>query len=470
MNLTRSSLDLFSAKVLSAVISFIALAYFAQELGANKLGSYFLFEASLGLISVVSDFGINGATEKRVSENNTRGAYLSSSVLLKTLLAIGSSIIIFIFRHDLNNYLGGDFYLWLIIALVIQEYARLFLFVLKGELRVGETAFLRISRQVTWALTGSILISIGYGTIGLISGLILSRFVMLVFGWYKCSIKFKLPTLFHLRSLFDFGKYNFVSSIGGYVYNWMDVVILGMFVTQSQIAIYEVAWRITSIPLLLSNAIAESVFPQISLWDSQNKQSKIRAVVKDSITASVIVVIPSFFGVLLLSGEILTTIFGKEYVAGSIVLIILMAEKIVQAYQKIIGRVLSGIDYPNLSAIAAGSSTITNLLLNVLLINQFGIEGAAIATTLSFILNTILHGYYLRRFIAFDYFYYEIVWISISSVIMSISIMIMMSFIEITSIFLLIILISIAIFVYSAAILVNNSIREKVTMVFHSLS
>nr|WP_244880104.1 polysaccharide biosynthesis C-terminal domain-containing protein [Natrinema pellirubrum] len=52
-----------------------------------------------------------------------------------------------------------------------------------------------------------------------------------------------------------------------------------------------------------------------------------------------------------------------------------------------------------MAAYATIASISLNLLLNIVLIWEFGIVGAAIATTISFAANTTLHIYYLNRFI-----------------------------------------------------------------------
>ncbi len=271
--------------------------------------------------------------------------------------------------------------------------------VLKGELRVGETAIIGFIRQGTWFTVAWVLVNNGFGAVGLIYGLLSGLVVMLLIGWYKLTVPLRWPSREQITSLVDYGKYNVISSIGGYFYNWMDVVIIGVFLTQSDVGAYELAWRVTSISILFSGAISTTIFPQVSKWDAIGSKERIEDLIPSVLTPSLVLVIPAFFGTLLFSQEILGLIFGAEYVKAWLVLILLMGDKVFQAVQAIIGRSLQAIDKPDLAARATVVSLVLNAVLNVMLIIEFGIIGAALATVISSLVNDGLHFFYLRKFI-----------------------------------------------------------------------
>ncbi|SDN43357.1 Membrane protein involved in the export of O-antigen and teichoic acid [Haloarchaeobius iranensis] len=385
------------------------------------MGAFFLFQALLGILEIGADFGIRGAVEKRVSEGDSPGSFLSSAIVIKMVPIAVIVLIIFLLRSYVNDYLGTELALLLAIAIVLQEAEQLAEFNLKGELRVGETAELRVARQIVWAGVGIILVQLGYGAIGLVYGLMAGMGVVFVWGWYKTSTPFGRPSYKHARSLFDYAKYNVASFVGGYVYSWMDVLIIGFFLTQAHVGAYEVAWRITLIVMLLSRSIAEVLLPQISRWDSEDAKNRIESAISNAITPSMIFVIPSVFGVIVFSQEILEYMFGAEFTIAWLALIILMSEKLVQAIHVILGRALKGINRPDLAAYATIVSVVANLILNVALVVEFGIVGAAAATLLSFVLNTALHGYYLSKFVSIRFPKVEIGWCFLSAVGMTIA-------------------------------------------------
>lgn len=408
MNLARSSIRVFAARAVSSLIVFLGITYFARKLGSYQMGIFFLFQALMGLIAIPADFGLNSSVTKRLSEGKSPGTILSTAVLLKILLLLPFVLGIVFFQERINGYLGAELALLLVLGLVLQEAAKFSMQVLKGELRVGETAGPTFSRKAVYVGVGSILILSGADVRGIIYGLFAGFAAMLGWGVWKSSTPIGSPSIEQARSLFDYSKYAFISSVGGYFYSWMDVAIIGFFLTQSDVGVYEIAWRVTTVVMLFSSSIAMTIFPQVSQWDAEDATGRIESLLSEAIAPALFVAIPAFFGVVLFSREILGLIFGAEYTAAWLVLVILMGEKVVQSVHVILGRSLQGIDRPDLAAKAGVISMMLNFVLNIGLIFAFGIIGAAVATALSFIVNSLLHAYYLSRFVTIQVPYAQI--------------------------------------------------------------
>jgi O-antigen/teichoic acid export membrane protein len=180
----------------------------------------------------------------------------------------------------------------------------------------------------------------------------------------------------------------------------MDIAIIGLLLTQADVGVYEIAWRVTAVMMLFSSSIATTIFPQVSQWDADDATERIESLLSDAIVPALFVAIPVFFSTAIFSKEILGLVFGAEYTAGWLVLIVLMGEKVVQSVHIILARSLQGIDRSELAVKATVISMVLNLVLNVALIFNYGIIGAAVATALSFIVNSILHANYPSRFVS----------------------------------------------------------------------
>ena len=462
MDLTRSSLKIFGSKVASAIVSFAGITFFARELAASQLGSFFLFQALLGVLAIPADFGIRGAVEKRISEGKDADAVFTTAILLKLLpLALFVSGIVLL-QGVINEYVGASVALFLALALVLQEFSQLGVFVLRGELRVGETALLQFARQAVWVGVGAAFVLSDGGVRGLIVGLLAGFGVILLWGAYKASVGIAAPTVTHARSLVDYSKYNFISSIGGYFYSWMDVAIIGLFLTQADVGAYEVAWRITAVVMLFSQSIATTIFPQVSEWDAADATDRIERLIPRILTPALFFVIPAFFGAVLFSKEILTLLFGTEYAGAWLVLIILMSEKLLQAPHIILGRSLQGVDQPDLAARAGVVAVALNLLLNLVLVWSFGIAGAAIATAISFAVNTLLHAKYLSRFIAIQIPYREIGWCVVASLGMTLVLILARSAVIVDTIPKLVIVVLLGVVVYGSLIIISPTLRSRI--------
>ena len=459
MNIARSSIRVFVARTASSLIVFLGITFFARELGSHQIGIFFLFQALLGMIAIPADFGISSGVTKRLSEGDSPGSILSTAILLKALLILPFTVGILVFRGPINDYLGADLAMLLVLALVLQEAAKLTMQVLKGELRVGETAGPTFSRKLVYVSIGALLVSTGIGVRGIIHGLLAGFGVMLIWGSWKTSTSLGQPSLDYARSLFDYSKYAFISSVGGYFYSWLDVAIIGLFLTQSDVGVYEIAWRVTAVVMLFSSSIAMTIFPQISQWNAEEATRRIESLISEAITPALFITIPAFVGVVMFSEEILGLVFGAEYTAGQLVLITLMGEKVIQSVHIILGRSLQGIDRPDLAAKAGIVSIALNLVLNVALVLEYGILGAAVATALSFIVNSILHAYYLSRFISIRIPYARIASCVVASCGMAMVLYFVESTVRVGSLPVLLLIIGVGIAVYTAFALLTPPLR-----------
>lgn len=410
MDLSRSALKIFLAKGGNAVVFFAGITVFARELGPSQIGVFFLFQTVLGLTTIVADFGVRGALEKRLSEGQRPGTMVATAIALKLVTIAGAAGVILLIRPYLNQYLGGEYAAYLVIALTVQEFADLFIQAVRGELRVGETAIIEFAREVTWATSGLILVSAGYGVTGLIYGLILGSTMAACWAFFKLETRVGRPTELSAWSLYDYAKYYFLSSVSGKVYQWMDVAIIGLFLTYADVGAYEVAWEVTLLVLLVSKTLSITLFPQMSQWSAEAAVARIEAVVPDAIGVALFLSIPAFVGIFVLNYEVLSVIFGPEYTIAAGVIVVLMVEKVFQSVNDVFGSTLRGIDRVDLVARAVVVTIAVNLVLNVVLVLTIGLVGAALATMTAAIVQTLLNGRYLSQNITLRLPYRLIAW------------------------------------------------------------
>lgn len=462
VNITKSSTKLFFSNIGITGISFLALIFFTRKLPQDGLGTFFLFQALLGISSIPADLGFRGAVEKRISELDEPGQVLTTGIILQILPILLISIIIFVLSGYINQYLGSNLAMWLIIGILLNNSSEFMLKVLRGELRVGETAVLKFSSKVTWAGGGALLVEFGYGANSLVYSLLLGFSIVLVWGMYKCSIVPQYPSIDHAHSLYDFAKYNIISSVGNQFYNWLDVTVLGLFVPNSHVAAYEIAWRISSILMLVGQSIATSLFPQVSAWDAEGKKEEIERIIPNVLLFTFLFVIPGSFGIFILSSEILSIVFTPEYAIASLALIILATERLFHSAHTVLGRTLNAINHPGLSARAMLISIFINISLNFILIPVLGIEGAAIATAISFIINLILHVFYLSEFLSLRIRFFDLSWITFSSSSMLLVILIIKDFISMNSPIALLVVVILGMIVYTSILTVRKPIRSDI--------
>jgi O-antigen/teichoic acid export membrane protein len=117
-----------------------------------------------------------------------------------------------------------------------------------------------------------------------------------------------------------------------------------------------------------------------------------------SMKYSACILLPLGLGVGFFAKELVAGIFGQEFIYAALPLCVLLIARVIRGGTIVpIGASFSGVGRPDLalkfSAIAAGA----NVGLNILLIPPLGILGAAIATTISLLLGTVIFLIFMPR-------------------------------------------------------------------------
>jgi len=328
---------------------------------------------------------------------------------------------------------------------------------------------LRSTRIIVW-ISGAVGAALfGFGLKGLIYALLGSHLLIAAACVMLQETGLSLFSTEEIRSIISYAKHNAITSIGGSVYGWMDTAILGFFVGSSLIAAYEVAWRLSKLGLIVSRSASITTFPQISEWAQQGMHEKVSTTVSMSFIPALLIVVPVFVGSLLLAPAILSVLYGPEYAVAAVAFIILAAERIIKASNHIISRCLHAIDRPDLSVRATVIAILLNLVLNWVLIQDLGIVGAALATSISFAVKLVIEYIYLSRLIHFELPMRAFLTISASAAAMAFVLLVVGPVVQIGQTKSLVVLITLGAICYFVFLLVSKSMRRHAVVVINQL-
>ncbi|WP_273837548.1 flippase [Halococcus sp. PRR34] len=461
MGMKKATVAVFVSTIARNLLSFFAVAYFSRTLGTATLGMYFLFQSVLSMLAIPTDLGVRVGVEKRLSEGKDPGPILGSAIAVKIGLLAVMSIVILLLRGWLADYIGADVAVLLVIALLLNELGRLGDRTLRGEQRVSETAIFQPLRTAVWAGLGAILVWAGFGEWALLYSYTAGLLGIVFVALWRVDSPIGRPTIEHTRSLIGYSKFAAIGSVGGLIYNWADVLLLGFFLGQAAVGAYEVAWRVATASMVLSNAVRTSIFPQTNTWGADGDFERIESLIESAVVPSFYLEIPAFVGIIVVGDEILSTLFAVNYSMAAVVLAILMIEKLQKALVVILIAPMHAVGRVDLDAYITLLSVAANIVFNLLLIPRFGIVGAAIGTTLAAMVKTVVHVWFLSQIIQIRIPYRPLAWCAIAAILMGSIIIVVEQYVSPKSVTGLIAIVCVGGVVYNGITMVSSTIRQQ---------
>jgi O-antigen/teichoic acid export membrane protein len=399
MDIDRSSVIIYASNIILSLIGFVGTAYFAQTLGGTVLGIFFTFDAVTSVLMTGARLGVDTGIEKRISESATqqRGSYLTAGYLITLVPIAVMSLGLFVFESHLDEYIGVAAVPLLIVFIISSTGRWLTGAAVRGEGRVALSSLIELFGEVIRIVTSIGLIIAGLEIFALLYGVLIGVVVKFVIFYFALSTSLSIPTWETVRDLWGFSKYTSFNSVSSLAYNWADTLVLAYFASKTAVAVYEASWKVSVVAVMASQALSQAVFPSISEWASRDEYGRIETALSEGFTYGLLLVIPAVVGVAILADPFMKLVY--DFDTGGLILILLMAEKLLQAPRILIQRTLTGIGHPNLVFRTAALTLVANVGLNLLLVPELGSFGAAAATITTVSIALVIQIVYLRRFI-----------------------------------------------------------------------
>lgn len=368
----------------------------ARTMGATNFGQYIYVSTWVNLLVYFGKFGFDTASLRFLPEyystnqwNLLRGFVSGSTrvvIVMSVFLGIGSICFVWVFRDCMEPGVSVVFYissalLPLSAYLILQcSFLQAFRHVVASSasqviirtLLMGLTIIVlawgfRIEVLAQYAMLANVLTTAL--TILIVAALMRSILPREYFlgerqqkhvAWFKVAFPMLLITFFDM------------------VLNQADIILVGSLLNTRESGVYSAASRLSTIvpyAILLVNIILAPLIAQLYAEKKFTQlQHMMTRVAWGSLTASV----PLFIGIIVGSRSLLG-LFGSEFQSGSNVLIILAFGRLFIALTGSSGYLMSMSGFQTKAALILGIAAVLNVVLNVILIPYFGIEGAAVS-------------------------------------------------------------------------------------------
>lgn len=397
-----------AALMLGYAFTLVVIRYFGSPVYSMVVLGFSIFT----VLSILGKLGYDVTLTRYVALAGSTKEVISGLLfraLLRSLLFSGSlAVAIIIFRdaiaiHVFNRPRFSEFIFWT--ALTFPLWSLVFIF----------NGLFRGLRQNTlfsfYTAFGRFLLSLGLLALAIwvfehpadttpiladffsIALLLLSCawFAFRVFGFTSSNVR---PVPF--REFAMSSRPILLTSIVAILLIWIDRFIVGAYLEESAVAIYDVSAKLALLVSFNLDAINSILAPKIVELYSMKNKTPLQRLLNYSVGISSVLAALTLL-VLWGASDIILGFFGPEYVAGAGVMLLLGAGQALSCICGSVGNILQMTNNQHLHLRIMLVGLAVNLVLNFALVQKFGIEGVAFATFAGLVSWNLLGAYYVKR-------------------------------------------------------------------------
>ncbi|WP_276271700.1 lipopolysaccharide biosynthesis protein [Haloarcula litorea] len=409
MRIGYKALVHFGSQVLVSVVGFLA-TFAIINLGSEALLGEYSTAIALGYFWLVFPaMAVKSGVTKRISEGVDQGEYLGAGIALNVVVGVAAVAAVGALAFTVETLSGGVEVAGrtvtaggTVFARVVGDHTLLLAALglgavvfgtavagIEGRKRVGTAGLLTAAERTGRTGVQVAALLAGYGLGALLFGPVVSLFALAVVGFLLLDVRPRLPDRHHFERIVEYVRYAWLGTLRSRVYGWMDTLVLSLFVGASLIGIYEAAWGVASLLSVFSVSIKRTLFPEVSELASDDDIERVRHFLGESLVFGGLVVIPGLFGSLVIGQRVLQ-FYDPAITRGGGILAILVGAYAVDVYASQFLNVVNAVDRPDIAYRVNAAFIGTNVVLNLVLVWQYGWYGAATATALSASLRTVL--------------------------------------------------------------------------------
>ena len=200
------------------------------------------------------------------------------------------------------------------------------------------------------------------------------------------GISFRLNRSYIQDSL-RYGIKVHIGNVLYFVYRRINFILINLFLNPAMVGLYSLSIGLTERIWLISDAVGTVLFPRISSEKDEKTLKEFTPTVLRTVLG-IIILISILLGVI--ASWLIILVFGVEFAESVRPFRILLIGITAFCGWRILENDIKGRGRPILNTYIIGFSVILHLSLNLLLIPEYGIEGAAWATTFSYLVTLLV--------------------------------------------------------------------------------
>jgi len=403
--------------ITNILVGFFLLPFIVSSLGSSDYGLMRLVYSITGYVGIL-DLGLGRAVTRFTAMYNTKekkekiNTVVTYSLIIYSVIAIlGLLVGLFIYfnfgsffnltQSEISK--GKIVFMIGFINSLLQLPAMTFSAVIKGFNKYDYFYGTRVAKIILRAILIILLFKMGFGliTLFIIDFLTLQS---LNLSWFIFNIK-KLKLRFSLGELDpgfkkEFGTYSFFVFLGiitDQIYWRTDNILLGIFTSTNDIAVYSISQSIISYFKSIASSFTAVFLPKLTNMSFNNKNNNIISFFKKASRYQFVIISMIVANFIFLGKDFLTLWVGKEFIDAYKYTLVLMIPLTIPLFQTTGYQILYAQNKHKIRSIVYLFIAIINILVSIYLINTIGVVGAAYGTAIAMFLGNVLFmNYYYK--------------------------------------------------------------------------
>lgn len=417
----NSLLSRFKASLTGQVISGISggllTVGLARLLTNEEYGILFLALAVLSIFKIAGRMGFAKSAARYVTDyRETEPAQLRNIIRISATynaISVIFAVVLLVFTAPLVATLLDEPeltpYLLLGSLYLVTNTATFYIrFVLQGFEHIAASSYIHGGTNLIKLIAVIGFVVLGFGALGAFGGYILSYAVTSVVGGvYFLNLLSKYDrdvspeTDLRTRIL----QYNFpltLTDTADTLDKQIDTVFIGFFLTPVAVSFYVIAKQIERFLEIPATALGFTVAPSYSSSVAAGKSEEATRLYRISVERMFLLYSPIAVGLWLVADPMVPLVFGENYAPAVPVVQLFAVYLLLRAFVSVTDNGLDYLGRAKARSITIAASAIVNIVLNIVLIQLYGIIGAALATLTAQLLYASVNAYLIVNELSID--------------------------------------------------------------------
>lgn len=415
------------AMIVAVVFALINNLIIGRVYGAEELGIYSTINSFIIIMVMFSLVGSDISILRFVPEHLSKYSLTSAFSVYKKLLVIvlSTAVILGLIVYSGSSFIADDIYkkeyltpLFLLASPFILFYAlnNYNIAMLRGLKKIKTFALFQVLNPVSIFVVLIALTLINQQQYNSVYALFASTFILaatssfIIWKLYKKS-NMEAPGIISdttHKILLAISLPMFLTAAMQVVIAQTGIIMLGMYAQMSDVGIYSVSVKLASLTVFTLMPINAIIAPKFSELYHSGDHNELKKIAQKS-SKLIFWSIAPFVIVLLLFGVEILGLFGESFHLGYAAMVIVIVGQSINALTGSVGYLLNMTGNQKAYNYIVIAGALLNILINLILIPKYGINGAAIASMTSMIFINISASIYSKKKLGFFIGYIPII-------------------------------------------------------------